>query len=168
MPNCPYDFCKNAELMQKKMGVKSIDGVKVVKIKEVDLKKALFFFEKAAYEDMDARGLDAAIKILLGEINYKDKITDKFLISKLKEDLDLSMIEYKRILKGLFSRSKNLESCYSKMKVAQFKENGYLDIYKKDSSEAKKEYSRILSICKKDRFEYIFAENKVKKDGSSN
>ena len=163
MPNCPYDFCKNAELMKKKMGVEKIEGENVVHIKEVDLKKALFFFEKAAYEEHDERGLDAAIKLLLGEINYKDEVIDEFLVNKLKKDLDLSLIEYKIILKNLFKRAELLESCYSKMKVAQFKENGYLNLYEKNSNDAKKEYMRITEICKKDRFEFVYALNKISK-----
>lgn len=162
MPNCPYDFCKNGDIMKKKMGVEDkLDGTNIVKIKEVDLKKALYFFEKSAFEDNNKDGLDRALKILLGELDYKDKVFDPYLIKSLKKNLDITPDEYKIIVKNVLNKAEELKGCYSKYKLAEFKEYGYLDIFKGKEEESKGDYEKVTHNCPNGSFEYTIAINKI-------
>lgn len=161
LPSCPYDFCKNADKMKEKMGVTKENGTEVIQIKKVDLKKALFFFQKSAYEDNNKEALDRALKLVLGELNYKDKTLDSYLVKSLKERLDLTPEEYKVVLKSILSKAEELNTCYTSFKIAQFKEHGYMNIYDKSGSE-KEYYKMAARICKKDKYEYVYSLGKIR------
>jgi uncharacterized membrane protein len=163
LPNCPYDFCKNAEIMKEKFGVDEIDdGTHTIEIKNPDLQKALFFLQKAVYEDKDERALGEALKLMLGEINYKDKRVDDYLLKNLEKTLGYENLDqYKTSLKKLLLSAAYFDDCYATFKLAEFYEKGYLQLFEVSTANAKKYYTQTTKVCKEGRFESIIAAQKI-------
>lgn len=162
LPNCPYDFCKNAELMKKKFGVEEAEGDKTIEIKNPDMKKALFFLQKGAYEDKDERAMEMAIKIMLGEVNYKDKTVDAYLLKNLEKNLGYENIDqYSLALRNLLLLGSKSNNCYIQFKVGEFKEYGYMQIFERDKKSARPHYLKAVSTCNEGRFEKMLAKSKL-------
>lgn len=161
MPNCPYDNCKKAELMKKKMNVKDVDGKEMLFIKKRDLKTALFFFEKSIYEDGNSKAIDIALKMLLSNLNYKDSKADEFLLKKLDEEFKIGFDEYKKKVFDMLIAATSSKSCYGNFKYAQFIEKEYLQLFKYDKKIVLDAYGNTVKICGSMRMESILASSKM-------
>ena len=162
MPNCPYDACKKAQMMKKKFKIKEVDGNDVMFIKKRDLKTALFFLEKSAFLDNDKKGADKALKMLLGNLNYKDKTPEDFLVKNLMQEFEVTLDEYKIKVKKLLSSSQKIESCYGSFKYAQFIEEGYLNLFQTDKEKLLGAYQSAYDSCPGTRMEKMMANSKIK------
>lgn len=161
MPNCPYDNCKKAEMMKRKMKVQNVDGQDVVYIKQKDVKRALFFFEKSSIEDKNPEGSKYMIKMLLGALNYKDNYIEPLLLKSLKKDFDFDLEQYDDKLKNALINGTTQNDCFSTFKHAQFVEFGYRNLFEKDKSHAKKLYGKAYKICSDGQMEKILASSKM-------
>jgi len=162
MPNCPYDACKKAEMMKKKFKIKEVDGNDIMFIKKRDFKTALFFLEKSALEDSHKKGADKALKMLLSNLNYKDKRPEEFLVKNLMQEYQITLDEYKTKVKNLLINSQKIKSCYGSFKYAQFIEKNYLDLFQTNDEKLLAAYQTAFNSCPGTRMEKMMANSKIK------
>ncbi len=153
--NCPYDKCKTANIEKKEF-----NPITVIEIKKPNYKKAVGFL----YESMRNGNVLAAEKLvgfLMGQLDYKSKEQDSFLVEKLEQDVGINIERYKEI----FIDSSTLgvrsgKGCVSSFVYGEIFEFGLLG-KEKNKEESVKGYSGAYNNCKDDTMYKILAKNKA-------
>jgi len=161
MPNCPYEYCKKAEEMKKKMNVKVENDTQTYKLVIKDLKSALMYFNKSIEESNNPKSVKEALDILLKSINFKDKKLNEYLVHKMEEDLGVSVEQYKKLIRIYLTKSYEFKECRGSFYYAQFIEKGYVDIFTKVDN-VKDIYANVSNYCNSIPFLKMQAQAKAK------
>jgi len=145
VPRCPYERCK---------------GKKNYIYVQKDLKHGYKLLKEASADDFDASY--KALTILLKQIDYKSDVYDEYLTHKLKEDYNLTSIQYNKdvffFLNKLLKSNNNKYICYGSYNLYSIYHDGYLQL-QKDNQKANK-YKRIaVNKCSKGSYQYLILSN---------
>ena len=163
MPNCPYEECKKAQEMKKKMNIQTVEGKNIVTIMKKDLRLALFYFEKSIFEDKNKVAADKALKMLLGEANYKDEKIDDFLLKRLNTVFSINEEEYRQKVKRILEFFIDNPSCFGSYTLGNFIEKGYMGLFEYNNRKIFNAYNDAVNECPNNRMEKILASSKLNK-----
>jgi hypothetical protein len=138
------------------------NGRKVFKVERKDYKEAIEYFNMSIKEKEPdhVKASIEANKILLKRINFKDRKTDDYLLKLLRRDVGIGIEKYKKFIKSYMEVGKEAKNCRLTLQYSDFKENGYLNIYKKASKiENKNNYKKTIETCKGKSFETMIAKS---------
>lgn len=142
MPNCPYEKCSD---------IQNKDGTHTFSFVKKDYKSAVKYLYKATAEDHDIRAAKELLGFLQHRLNWKEPKSDGYLISRMKEDVNIDMQSYKKYFKLSVDILVKNNICDGFVTAGDIANGGYLgETY--DLKKAKSMYKKAISICPKDSY----------------
>jgi hypothetical protein len=142
MPNCPYEKC--SEIVSK-------DGTHTFSFAHKNYSLAVSNLHNSVIKAKNPEAAKELLNFLQRRLNWKEPKQDGYLISKLKEDVNIDPSTYKKYFRESVDLLVKNNSCEGYVAAGDIAENAcFGEPY--DLKKAKAMYEKAVDICAKDSY----------------